>query len=106
MFLTSSCSRVTYKADRGTPITLAHYEASLVPFKIDGEVTFALWGLLPKEQIVNLSEEINNKGFQRATQIKVREYQSLSNFLFGVITFGFVVTKNYEITGKGLHGQR
>lgn len=95
------CSEIQFK----TSNKIAHWGQKRTrvydEFEIEGQRSFYLWGYYPENHVVNIDDELINKGYSYAFDLQIEEYQSLKNFFYGVITLGMYVPRNYVLRGKG-----
>lgn len=102
-FIVSSCTHIRYTTKNTIPLGIQKYELHQERFEILGERDFYLWGKIPADpQVVNLEQEIMNKGFSAASSIYVEEFQSPGNLFITLLTFGLYMPVDYSIRGVGV----
>ena len=100
----SSCSTVHYQGSGRIPVHVLKDESKGLrrAVAVDIERDYYLWGLFPKETVIEVDKEVMNVlGVTGLESIQVYEYRSFKNMLISWITFGLYLPTDYLIKGVG-----
>lgn len=96
----SGCTSMTYQTSGVAVAKVLNRGEFPHQLSAKGRKEFFLWGMLPEKHTVYIDEELSLEGpILGAGGVQVREYQTVTNFLLSVFSFGMYVPMNYEITG-------
>lgn len=101
-FCALSCTTVHYESSGKIPVYIGAQKGHTYYSTVGGELDFYLWGLYPPSHTVKIDKVVQNKGIKSASNVSIREYQSLLNLFYSIISFGLVYPINYEITSYGI----
>lgn len=105
ILLFASCSTIRYQAQDVMPVHLGRTVEQNHPVKMQGEKAFYLWGLVPREHVVEIDHELADAGVVNGGNIVIEETQSWSQFFLTLISFGMYIPKSYSIHAIGLKGE-
>ncbi|MBT3586258.1 MAG: hypothetical protein HN509_15230 [Halobacteriovoraceae bacterium] len=98
----SGCTTIHYRTKGNIAAAIAPKNEHKHRVEIKGKKEFYLWGLLPANQVVYVDDEMANAGLISAANIRISEFQTRSDFIYGLISFGMYVPKSYKIVGFGV----
>ena len=102
----NSCTTIHYESRNKIPIYIGPRKGHNYFSQVKGEIQFFLWGLYPGDQTVYLDKVIQSRGVKSAANVRIREYQTISNIFYSLISLGMFYPVNYEITSYGVLPQR
>ena len=59
-----------------------------------------MWGMVPKEQVVAVDDRFSEQGFDKVSDIQIKETKTTDKFMWMVITLGMYYPVSYQISGK------
>jgi len=102
IFLNLSCSQIRYTSENSIPTYISGKDHHSRKVKTSGIRKFYLWGLIPREHVVNLDEELSNVALLSSAKIEVEEYQEGMDTFMTYLTLGLYRPVRFKITSWGV----
>ena len=100
-FIFQSCTTVHFRSSGQIPIHLSPKKGHGSIQEFHGEKKFYLWGLLPQNHTVDVSEVARNLGYSSSANIFISEYQTIPNFFITMLSLGMYIPRNYSVKAYG-----
>lgn len=102
LFLNLSCSQIRYTSENSIPTFISGKNHHTRKVKVDGIRRFYLWGLIPREHVVNLDEELSNVALLSSAKIEVEEFQEGMDTFYTYLTLGLYRPVRFRVTSWGV----
>ena len=96
-----SCSQIRYSSTNSIPTYLSTKDNHHSKRYQTGSKKFYLWGLVPREHVVYLDEELSKAGVQSASRVEIEEYQTGLDVFLTYISLGLYKSVHYKISTWG-----
>jgi len=67
---------------------------------IEVSKSFYMWGNFPKVQTINVGAEFNEKGYEKVSNLEIKEIDVLSKGVWMFMTMGMYYPQTFKFTGK------
>lgn len=101
MMLLVGCSAIDYTSGGSIPVYFSHQNDHFRKRVLQGEVYTFLWGLFPKEHKVYLDTKFREQGLLSVSNVQIEEYQTTSQRINEILSFGMFSIKSYSVRGYG-----
>lgn len=101
VFTLSSCSTVKFESSGKSKVAIASKQLDY-KFEYDGKLDFFLWGILPKEQVVNVDKVIMKQDHYFLSNLRVSQYRTKKDVFLAIISFGIYTPQSYTINVSGV----
>ena len=101
MLLVVSCSAVDYTSRGVIPVFFSHQPDHFRKRILEGEVYTFLWGIFPREHKVYLDDKFREKGLLSVSNVQIEEFQTPSQRIKEILSFGMFSIKSYRVQGFG-----
>lgn len=98
----TSCTTIHYRSSGLIAASFSPKKDHIHHTKSVGKKEFYLWGLLPKEHVVLVDEEMSKAGLISAANITIEEYQTSSDKAWSWISLGLFIPRTYKVRGFGI----
>ncbi len=94
-----SCSSIEFKTKGKIPLEMNRpkYTSKRISFSVERE--FYLWGLMPKNHVVYIDEEVMTRGYSDMVDFEIKEDVTKSDFWWNFLTLGLYQKRRFEISG-------
>ncbi|MBF0297920.1 MAG: hypothetical protein HQK51_04330 [Oligoflexia bacterium] len=102
IFISVSCSRITYKNTGDIPVFFTPQNGHNKNFNINSDVDFYLFGLIPKKHTIFLDRLGKIEGFTEISKLEIYEKTSWKDFLYMFFSLGIYTPRTVLISGWGI----
>jgi hypothetical protein len=96
-----SCSQIRYSSSNIIPTYISTKDNHHSKTHQIGKKKFYLWGLVPREHVVYVDQELSDAGTLSASRVEVHEYQTGLDVFLTYISLGLYKSVHYKITTWG-----
>ena len=100
LLLIVSCSSARITSENQIPITFSDQEEHSKKVKIEYQMDYFLWGLVPKEYSIKIDELFIRKGYSSIAKLNISHKWTFLDVFFTAITLGFYSPQTFLLEGK------
>lgn len=101
MLLLQSCAKISFQSNNITPSYISTKPKHSHRISLVGVRDFYLWGLIPNQHVVNLSEVLSAGGLITGAGLTVEDYQTFEDKVWSVVTLGLYLPRHYRVKAWG-----
>ncbi|MAX66119.1 MAG: hypothetical protein QF441_10240 [Bacteriovoracaceae bacterium] len=93
------CSSIHFQSSHAIPSSFNYENIKGKEVSLKVTEPFYMWGIVPKERIVEVDKVFVKKGFSSVSDIKIKEIDTVKKGLWMFFTFGMYYPQSFEISG-------
>ncbi len=101
----ASCSTVIFQNEGQIPFKISSSKGSDEVVVYEGKVEFYFWGLFPKINQVDLSEEFKESYLHNPSMVRYKRIYKPSSLFYTFLTLGIYMPEEFEITVYSKRGE-
>ncbi|MFT6631061.1 MAG: hypothetical protein ACJAS4_001007 [Bacteriovoracaceae bacterium] len=94
------CSSIKFSSSNNIPVTFEYSNDKSSEVSIVVSKPFYMWGLVPKQQVVEVDKVFVSKGFKVVSDLSINEIENNKKALWMFFTFGMYYPQSFKLTAN------
>ena len=97
LLLLIGCSSVSVINTSNHPVTFTARPGHPEVVEKTFEKQFYLWGLYPENQIIDIGELLDQRGYKSGSSLVLTKQMTIGSLLWPVVSLGFIIPKTFKV---------